>query len=145
MVIRISALLAMAALLACGPTLLLPGGELEGTPAPPPSDWNGLSEVSTIQLESRPNDPYSVNIWAVGIDDKLYVHAGANRAAWVEHMDEDPAVRVRVGETMYDLTAVRVEAQDEFDAFANAYEVKYGSRPRNESVGEAYLFYLVAR
>ena len=135
MVIRISALLAMAALLACGPTLLLPGGALEGTPAPPPSDWNGLSEVSTIQLESRPNDPYSVNIWAVGIDDKLYVHAGANRAAWVEHMDEDPAVRVRVGETMYDLTAVRVEGQDEFDAFANAYEAKYGSRPRNESVG----------
>ena len=41
--------------------------------------------------------------------------------------------------------ATRVEAQDEFDRFSDAYEKKYGRRPRNENVGEAYLFRLAAR
>jgi hypothetical protein len=132
-------------LLACGPTLVFPGGALDGKPAPTPSDWTFTDEVSTIQLETRPDDPYSVNIWAVGIDDRLYVHAGANRAAWVERIEADPAVRARIANRIYSLEAVRVDSQAEFDAFADAYETKYGTRPRNENVDEVYLFALGAR
>ena len=132
--------------LACGgPTLLLPGGALEGTPSPLPQDWAFTDAVSTIQLETRPSDPYSVNIWAIGLDRTLYVHAGANRAAWVENMEADPAVRVRVEEKLYELAATRVSDQAVFDVFSDAYEDKYGSRPRNEDVTEAYLFALGPR
>ena len=145
MTVRFPAFVLLSLALACGPTLLLPGGELSGTPSTPPSDWSSTDEVSTIQLETRPDDPYSVNIWAVGIEDKLYVHAGANRAAWVENMESDPDVRVRIEETIFDLRASRVEDQSEFDAFANAYDAKYGVRPRNEDVNEVYLFSLRAR
>lgn len=127
---------------ACGPTLLLPGGQLEGVTAAPPADWGWTDEVSTVQLESRPEDPYSVNIWIVGIEDRLYVHAGANRSTWVENMEADPSVRVRMDETIYELTATRVEDQAEFDVFADAYQAKYGSRPRNEYIDEVYLFRL---
>ncbi len=142
MVLRFSAMLALLLLLACGPTLLLPGGALSGTPSTPPDDWAWIEAVSTIQLETRPEDPYSVNIWVVGMGQNLYVHAGANRAAWVENMEANAAVRVRIDEKIYALSAMRVEDQKEFDVFSDAYEAKYGSRPRNENVDEAYLFYL---
>lgn len=128
-----------------GPFVLLPGGALEGTTVATPADWSFTDEISTVQLETRPADPYSVNIWAIALGPDLYVHAGANRSEWVEHMEADPNVRVRVGDSIYQLAASRVTAQDEFDRFSDAYEKKYDRRPRNENVAEAYLFRLTAR
>lgn len=144
MVYRLAVLLALSFFLGCGPTLLFPGGALDGTSTPPPTDWAWTDEVSTIQLETHPEDPYSVNIWVVGIDEKLYVHAGANRSTWVENMEGDSSVRIRIDEKIYALSATRVDDQAEFDTFSDAYEIKYGTRPRNENVDEAYLFYLKA-
>lgn len=138
-------LLLGASLAACSePFLLWPGGALEGSTAPLPGSWAFTDAVDTVQLETRPTDPYSVNIWVVGMDGKLYVHAGANRSSWVEHMEADPAVRVRVDDSIYALAAARVRQQAEFDRFSDAYEAKYGRRPRNEDVAEAYLFRLAA-
>jgi len=142
---RIVTLAICSVALACGPILVMPGGALSGTAAPAPGDWAWTDEVSTIQLETRPEDPYSVNIWVVAKDDTLFVHAGKNRSAWVENMEADPAVRVRIGEKIFEMTASRVEDQKEFDAFADGYEKKYSTRPRNEKVDEAYLFRLVSR
>lgn len=142
---RFIALSSLLLIAGCGPFLILPGGELDGSTAPAPSDWSFSTEVGTVQLETRPEEPYSVNIWAVGMGPVLYVHAGANRTSWVEHMEANSDVRVRVDDKLYDLRASRVEDQDEFNRFSDAYEEKYGSRPRNENVGEAYLFRLEAR
>jgi hypothetical protein len=127
-----------------GPFVLLPGGALEGSLAAAPDDWSFTDAVDTVQLETRPDDPYSVNIWVIAIGDTLYVHAGANRATWVENMEADPNVRLRVNESIYELAASRVDSQEEFDRFSDGYEQKYGRRPRNESVAEAYLFRLGA-
>lgn len=127
------------------PFVLLPGGALEGPTVPAPASWAFTDEVKTVQLETRPAEPYSVNIWVIALDPHLYVHAGASRSAWVEHLEADPNARVRVGDTLYELTAVRVTEQAEFDRFSDAYEAKYGRRPRNENVAEAYLFRLGAR
>lgn len=145
LIARLIALSSLLLLAGCGPFLLFPGGELDGSTAPPPGDWSFTADVSTIQLETRPEDPYSVNIWAVGMGPVLYVHAGANRANWVEHMEADADVRVRVEDKLYELRASRVEDPAEFRRFSDAYEEKYGSRPRNENVEEAYLFRLEAR
>lgn len=145
MVHRLATFFVVVFLTACGPTLVLPGGTLSGTTAKVPSDWTSTNDVSTIQLETRPESPYSVNIWAVGMGDQLYVHAGANRSAWVENMEANANVRVRIEGTLYDLAASRVEDQAEFDAFSDSYETKYGARPRNENVAEAYLYRLRAR
>jgi hypothetical protein len=78
-----------------------------------------------------------VNIWVVALDGNLYVHAGASRSTWVEHLEADPPVRIRVSDSIYELAAARVESQQEFDRFSDAYERKYGSRPRNGSVRTA--------
>ena len=127
------------------PLLLLPGGALEGAPAAAPESWSFTDAVETVQLETRPGDPYSVNIWVIAMGESLYVHAGASRSAWVEHIEADPKVRLRVDESIYALAAARVDGQEEFDRFSDAYEKKYGRRPRNENVGEVYLFRLAAR
>ncbi len=142
---RLLLLCTVAALGGWGPFLLLPGGELDGTVSPPPDDWSVTDPIKTVQLETRPSDPYSVNIWVVALDGMAYVHAGANRAAWVEHIEADTRVRLRVGETIYELTAERVTDAAEFERFSDAYEAKYDRRPRNENVNEAYLFRLSAR
>lgn len=142
---RLIAVSSLLLILGCGPLLLLPGGKLDGEQTTAPSDWSFSDEVNTVQLETRPEDPYSVNIWAVGMGPLLYVHAGANRSSWVEHMEANSDVRVRIEDELYELRASRVEGPDEFKRFSDAYEQKYGSRPRNENVAEAYLFRLEAR
>ena len=143
---RLASLALISGLLACGePTLIFPGGALDGEVATAPDNWAFVEDVSTIQLQTNPVDPYSVNIWAVGLDDKLYVHAGANRATWIENMDSNPNVRVRVEEKVYALSATRVDDPAEFATFADAYEAKYGSRPREEDVEVAHLYRLMPR
>jgi hypothetical protein len=128
-----------------GPFVLLPGGELEGPTVATPESWSFTDAVKTVQLETRPADPYSVNIWATAAGESLYVHAGANRSAWVENVEADPNVRLRVNGSIYELQASRVDGQGEFDRFSDAYERKYGRRPRNGNVAEVYLFRLGAR
>jgi hypothetical protein len=139
------ALLLGPAITGCdGPFVLLPGGALEGPTAPAPESWAFTDAVDTIQLETRPADPYSVNIWVIAMGDHLYVHAGDNRSTWVENMEADPNVRLQVEDSIYELVASRVADQQEFDRFSDAYEKKYGRRPGNENVAEAYLFRLGA-
>jgi len=50
-----------------------------------------------------------------------------------------------VNDSIYELAAARVADQAEFDRFSDAYERKYGRRPRNGNVTEAYLFRLGPR
>ena len=128
-----------------GPFVLLPGGALEGSTAVTPDSWSFTDEVDTVQLETRPADPYSVNVWVIALGETLYVHAGDNRSTWVENMETDPSVRLRIDDSIYELLAARVEDQEEFDRFSDAYERKYGRRPGNENVAEAYLFRLSTR
>jgi hypothetical protein len=140
------ALLLTAPITGCGgPFVLLPGGALEGSTAAIPDSWAFTDAVKTVQLETRPADPYSVNIWVIAIGENLYVHAGASRSNWVENMEADPNVRLRVDDSIYELVASRVDGQEEFDRFSEAYEEKYGRRPRNENIAEVYLFRLGAR
>ena len=139
-------LVLITALLAgCADSIPFAGGQLDGTLAQAPGDWSETAGAEVIQLEPRPEDPYSVKLWVVGIGPALYVHAGATRTTWIEHIDVDPSVRLQIGSTLYELTAVRVESEEEFATFADAYEVKYDLRPRNENVGEVYLYRLEAR
>ena len=138
--------LALTILLGCsGPFLLLPGGEIEGPVAETPESWAFTDAVSTVQVETRPEDPYSINIWAVALGDALYLHAGGNRTAWIENLEQDPRARVAVEGTLYEVAASRVEDAAEFARFADAYERKYGSRPRNENIDEIFVYRLGAR
>ncbi len=129
---------------ACG-YIPFSGGALSGRETPPPTDWTQVAEAKIIELETNPTDPYSVKLWIIGAGPNLYVHAGANRTTWVEHIEADSRVRLLIDDALYLLRAQRVTDAGEFDNFAQAYDIKYGNRPRNESVDEAYLFRLTPR
>ncbi len=129
----------------CMEYLPFSSGALSGSVTSAPQDWTTLAQQEIIKLETNPDDPYSVNLWVIGMGSVLYVHAGDNRATWVEHIEVNPNVRMLFGENIYELRGERVTDQEEFNAFAVPYEEKYGNRPRNENISEIYLFRLVAR
>lgn len=113
-------------LAACGgPLGPIAGGELAGVEAEPPAEW--LSVPDTIQLEVRPAEPYSVNVWAVGVGANLYVAHGPDGPTWGARLQADPRARVRIGDTVYALEAVVVEEAAELGRVVDAYVAKYGA------------------
>ncbi len=139
------ALIAILAVGGCGPLVMIPGGALSGTVEPVPDDWSFTDEVDTVQLETRPDDPYSVNIWGVGIGERFYVAAGDAGSAWAGHLQADPRVRLRVGESIYELTAVPVRDEPEREAFLAGVKQKYDFEPDDEQRANSLLFRLDPR
>ena len=140
--------LVLAGMLAsgCGPIVMIPGGELSGTVAPVPESWDFTNEVDTIQLESRPDDPYSVNIWMVVHDGSPYVVAGDGlETTWARYVVDDPRVRLRVGETLYELRAVQANDEATRDGFLEAARIKYDFDPEDRPVDQAVVFRLDPR
>ena len=110
------ALLVASALACGGPRLIFPGGELSGeVVSEPVQDWSFLSE-SFIDLETRPDDPYSVQLNYLVRDGKLYVDPAEGRR-WLEHIRADPRVRARFGGKIYPLTAVLAGRPGELEGF----------------------------
>ena len=92
---------------ACGePFSKLAGGELSGVTATPPALWSDVPDV--VQLEVRPADPYSVNVWCVVVDNDLYIATSPEGNEWLAHIRSDGKVRLRLGETLYPLRAVEI-------------------------------------
>jgi hypothetical protein len=120
-------------LTACGPLGPIPGGALRGARAnQPPTSWIDYADVEQIQLESRPLDPYSVNTWCGVYAERLYVPTsmilGADdpmERTWVKNVLDDPDVRVRIGDIVYPLRAVRVEDEKELLAVRQVLLAKY--------------------
>jgi len=119
-------LMAILSLSACSePLAMIPGGALSGEVSAAPADWSALADIETIQVEFRPSDPYSINIWGVGIGPDLYVATDADGTRWTDMLAADPSVRVRVGAKLQALRAVAVEDPAERAKVADAYTSKY--------------------
>jgi len=130
----------------CGPVWMLPGGSLAGPVEPAPEDWSFSDATDVVQLETRPEDPYSVNIWGVGIGKHFYVAAGeASSSAWAANLSEAPDVRLKIGESVYELRAVRVEDAVEIEACLAALKRKYDFEPKPEQRSSAAVFRLEPR
>ena len=137
--------LALLTSVGCADYLPTSSGQLTGTVTAAPPDWTPIAQQEIVQLESQPSAPYSVNLWVIGEGQRLYVFAGDNYTTWVEHIDADPRVRLKMGGAIYLLNATRVTDAAEFEWFAQAWDKKYGHRPRNENVAETYLMRLQPR
>ncbi len=103
------------------PLATIPGGKLTGEVGEPPDSWAEVPQ--TVQLESRPDDPYSVNIWAAGLGADLYV--ATKDAKWIEFIAADARVRVRMGTSVYELKADRVLEDEEIARVFARYIEKY--------------------
>jgi hypothetical protein len=112
--VRSRAALGLCLALGCGP---VPGGALSGAVQPAPAAWTEAlgGERAFCEIESRPADPHSIQLECFVVDGALHVQshrwalaewwpAESWAAVWLEH----PDVRVRIGEALYELRAVRV-------------------------------------
>ena len=129
----------------CAEYLPISSGSLEGRVSPLPQSLDKIAQDNIIQLETRVDEAYSVNLWVVEVASHLHVFAGDNKANWVEDIEQNSNVRLRSGDEIFELAAVRVNEPTIFAAFSDAWEAKYGNRPQNESVEETYLYRLGPR
>lgn len=140
------ALIAMLVTAGCEPTFVFAGGALAGTERPMPSDWGFTEDFDTVQIETRPIDPYSVNVWGVGVDRNFYVAASdASEATWAQAIQAEPRVRLRVGENIYPLLATRTEDPQELARVIDAYIDKYGGERERSFIRHAWVFRLGPR
>ena len=146
MTLRLHCLLAMLAALACnGPTGLLPGGKLDGEPRPVPTDWSTFGEYGTAQLETKPEEPYSVNIAYTILDGRVYLNAGATETEWVKNIAANPHVRLRIDGALYDLRAERVMDADEIAAFGEVWTSQSMFMRDPSELDEVWVYRLAAR
>jgi len=137
--------LALLASACNGPFVLLPGGRLEGEPEPAPADWSFAGDAGTVQLETRPEDPYSVNVAYTVIDGRLYVNAGDTETQWVKNLTADPHVRLRMDGALYDLRAQRVTSPAEIARFGEAWTSQSFFRRDPRELDEVWLYTLERR
>jgi len=146
MPLRLLPLIGALVTLGCnGPTFLLPGGALEGETAATPSDWSFAGESGTIQLETNPSEPYSVNLAYTVLNGQFYINAGGTETQWAQHMKADPRVRLRLEGKLYELKAQRVTDGEEILQFAEAWTSQSMFRRDPSYYEEVWLYRLVPR
>lgn len=116
-----------------GPFLVFPGGELSGEVVEEPvEDWS-FAEDTFMDLEVRPDDPYSVELNYVVRDGQLFIDPAEGRR-WFDYLREDPRVRVRFGDRIYPGTAVLVGRPGEVEGFPeDRYVYRIDPRPAASS------------
>lgn len=130
----------------CEPTFVFAGGELDGTEQPLPPNWDFSTDVDTVQIETRPTDPYSVNVWGVSLDRNFYVAASdAEDAAWARAIEAEPRVRLRIGDDIYRLLAQRTDDPAELADVTDAYLDKYGGERERSFIRHAWVYRLGSR
>ncbi len=146
MSIRFLASLFVFAALGCnGPFAVIPGGRLTGDVKPTPSDWSFAGDYGTIQLETRAEDPYSVNIAYTVIEGRVYINAGDTETQWVKNMTTSPQVRMRMDGVLYELRAERVSDASEIAAFGKAWTDQSTFRRDPTTLDEVWIYRLVSR
>ncbi len=144
MTLRIATLLLALAAAGCnGPFVMFPGGELAGEVAPAPSLPPG--DYGTVQLETNPEEPYSVNVAYTMLGDRLYINAGDTETQWVKHMNENPEVRLRIDGVLFAATAERVTDPEEIAAFGQAWTDQSMFRRDPRELEKVWLYRFVTR
>ncbi|MDP6374790.1 MAG: hypothetical protein QF921_00245 [Pseudomonadales bacterium] len=117
MLSKIPILIATMLLASCGgPLAIFPGGKLQGEVVHTRiEDWS-FTDTPYLELETRPSDPYSVQINYAVRDKMLYIDPAEGRR-WFQHLKKDLRVRVRFGERIYPVTAVLVGRPGELPGF----------------------------
>lgn len=109
-----------------GPLGPFPGPELAGSLVEQPvDDWSSVDAVKVVQIETRPENPYSVSTWLTRVGDGIYVFAGDDESPWVQNIGDDPRVRIRIEGLIYERRAVRVTDLETKHTFLSTMRSKY--------------------
>ncbi len=100
-----------------GPFLVIPGGELSGEViSERVNDWSFLEGDGIFELETRPEDPYSVQLSYFLRDGQVYIDPAEART-WLTYIRDDPRVRARFDGRVYPLRVVLVGQRGELEGF----------------------------
>jgi hypothetical protein len=119
-------------------------GEVVTTPV---ADWSFTDKVPTIKLQTQSQFllPHSVTINCVAYNGQLYVTstypAGPPRS-WNANVMRDPRVRVKIGDKLYDRTAVVVTDPQEIAGVLQAKDKKY-PRLKTPANATVHVFHIV--
>jgi hypothetical protein len=146
-------MLSMLLLTSCsGPLGPFAGGALQGTSVDVPQNWDTIAAVEHVQLETvNEGKPRSVLIWVGTIDGRLYIAtsliSGASSPAdrtWVKNVTANPNIRLRVGDLIYQLQALRELDPARLAAARTAMMSKYDVESDEQSKS-AWLYELQKR
>ena len=132
----------IARLVIDGPIFMLAGGELAGEPAEAPADWGFTDDHQTIAVEVRPADPHSVTTVCFAAGEELYIPAmNASEKQWTQMAIDDGTARLGIGEKIYPVQLVRVEAEgEEWGSALAAARAKYPQLADGELPPDVWLF-----
>jgi len=122
----------VAAYFSGGPLGVVPGGPLSGPlAADQDPDWGFTESIDTIAIEVDPDDPLSVTTWVFTLDGQLYVAADFFNPwkSWPRRVLEDPRVRLRIGDAIYERRAERVVDPALVERLRRAIADKYAIAP----------------
>jgi len=106
-----------------GPVGPVPGFSLDGPPAMQPvNDFLFARYLDTLDLEIRPESPYSVEVGFVEREGRIYV-SGRSWAYWVRRLVNHPDARIYLAAEVYDVTAVQVTDPTELEAVGESWVV----------------------
>jgi len=113
-----SILLLLTVLGGCdGPMAFIPGGALKGSEmSAAGSNWQMAAGFESLELETTPEEPYSVRVYFTQRDGKIYLDPDPERT-WYSHLAMDANVRIRFADTIYPVTAVVVDDPEELEGF----------------------------
>ncbi len=132
----------------------LSGGRLGGDVySQPVTDWTFADDTETCQIETNPDDPYSVNTWCTGWQGNLYVPTSMilgpvvpGERQWVRNVESESEVRVRIDGVVHELAAARVTDDAEYAAVLAKLEEKYELDPADrDPEREIWIFRLGPR
>lgn len=128
-----------------GPLGPIPGGAFVGPVDPNPAPaWADMEEV--MELEIRPEKPWSLSVWNVVIDGELYVPSarGAQRR-WTSVALADPKVRVRTHGKIYEQRIEQVTDPALRRKIGEAVVARYGLEPDEDALETTWFFHIAPR
>ncbi len=127
-----------------GPLGPIPGGAFVGPVDPNPApEWGDTEEV--IELEIRPEKPWSLSVWNVVLDGTLYVPSarGAQRR-WTTVALANPNVRVRTGGKIYEQRIEKIDDPALRRRIGEAIVARYRLEAGNEEDLQSTWFFRIA-
>ncbi len=131
------------------------GGRLSAPESATPfTNWSHIANVDTVFVETRPDDPYSVQTWCISVDEQLFIptslilgDSDATARTWVQNVESNGQVRVQIDDTVYPMQAMRITDKELHARVLSAFQAKYaGELPEvDEHASRAWIYGLKAR
>ena len=148
-VVTFALVLGVVLLFRTEPLAIIPGGRLSGEEVTVPvTDWSFTEQYTTVTLEVRSTDPYSVNTSSLLHDGVLYVPSGrGGESRWAQFLLQDSNMRLRVGHKLYKVRATRVInpmlIRELYEVWGQRYPSQAGRTA--EEIAQLWFFRIDAR